>query len=233
MSQTEQNTENKEIVNPVKLDKNNYDYNNSQYTYALLAEFNQDQAETWYYFIRYQGNEENIMYLKKQLETIEWICEDGLSAFDLITEYLVSEKTAKEMTKVDINSQSFHKKFDGKLEKIDLMLKDKEKNKKKMKKVNRVLGFGQIEDYVDKEDLDPEDLVTDSDCSGSGSGSGSGSEDDSGSENSSGSNSGSNSDSEREKKEKKEKTKKTGKLPGAVKSGGQKIPLHILAKRRR
>lgn len=226
MSQTEQNTEKNQPSTETK-----YDYDNSKFTYALLAEFNQDAAETWYYFIRYQGNEENIMYLKKQLETIKWICEDGLSAFDFITEYLVSEKTAKEMTKVDINSQSFHRKFDGKLEKIDLGLKEKEKNKKKMKKVNRVLGFGQIEDYVDKEDLDPEDLVTDSDCSGSGTGSGD--ESGSGSEDEPGSNSGSNSDSEREKKEKKEKTKKTGKLPGAVKSGGQKIPLHILAKRRR
>ena len=38
-------------------------------------------------------------------------------------------------------------------------LKNKDKNERKMVKVFDILGYGQIEDYIDKEDLDEEDLT--------------------------------------------------------------------------
>lgn len=130
-----------------------------QRKYALLMETSADECESWYSFILHNGNEEALQHLQKQLQTVDWVIEDGLSTFDLETTFLVSETTAKEMTKVDLNSYSFHRKFDGVLKKIDFNLRDTDSNKKKMKKIFKVLGYGQIEEFVDKEDIDPEDLV--------------------------------------------------------------------------
>ena len=48
------------------------------------------------------------------------------------------------MTKIDINSYSFHRKFDGILKPINLRLKKKDKNEKKMVKIFDKLGYGQI-----------------------------------------------------------------------------------------
>jgi len=128
--------------------------------YALLQETSGEECESWYYFIKYQGNEEALDHLNKQLSQIEWFVEDGLSTFDLELDYLVSEQTAKEMTKVDINHTSFHRKFDGTLKKIDFKLKPDYKEVKKMEKVYAVLGYGGIENFIDQEDLDPEDMPT-------------------------------------------------------------------------
>ena len=65
------------------------------------------------------------------------------------------------MTKLELNAYAFHRKFDGKLQKIDFNFKEKDlkKNSKLIGKVFDQLGYGQIEDYIDDEDLDPEDLT--------------------------------------------------------------------------
>jgi len=133
--------------------------NSDQYTYATLMETNGEECESWYYFIRYQGNEENLRHLYDQIESIDWYVLDDLSTFDMEINYLVSERTAKEMTKIDMNHTSFHRKFDGKLEKITFPFKKKDSNEKKMKRVYEILSYGQIEDYVDEEDIDEEDLL--------------------------------------------------------------------------
>lgn len=135
--------------------------------YALLQETSGEENESWYVFIKYQGNEEALAHLNKQLEQVEWYLEDDLSTFDLELDYLVSEQTAKEMTKVDINHYSFHRKFDGTLQKIDLKLKPSHSNVKKMSKVYDILGYGGIENYIDQEDIDPEDLRKSDDSSSS------------------------------------------------------------------
>lgn len=130
--------------------------------YAALMETNDKECECWYYFIRYEGNEKALEYLQEQLESIEWHMLDDSSTFDVDLEHFVSAQTAKEMTKLELNAYSFHRKFDGKLRKIHLGLHRKDKNEKKMDKVFDQLGYGQIEDYIDDEDLDSEDLVTNS-----------------------------------------------------------------------
>ena len=132
-------------------------------TYAILQETSGEESESWLYFIKYQGNEEALLDLGKQLEKIDWYIVDDLSTFDLETDFLVCEKTAKEMTKVDLNHCSFHRKFDGKLKKINLGLKDSYSNEKKMSKVFDVLGYGSIEDFIDQEDIDPEDIASEKD----------------------------------------------------------------------
>jgi len=139
---------------------------NVEEKYAILQETSGEESESWLYFIRYTGNEKNLKHLQEQLESVDWYIVDDLSTFDLELDHLVCARTAKEMTKVDLNSHSFHRKFDGVLDKIDFNLKHKDKNEKKMIKVFDILGYGQIEDYIDKEDIDESDLV---DCSSSSS----------------------------------------------------------------
>jgi len=129
-------------------------------TYAILQETSGEESESWLYFIKYQGNEEALSHLGKQLEKIDWYIVDDLSTFDLETNFLVSERTAKEMTKIDLNHYSFHRKFDGTLQKIDLGIKDHYSNEKRMSKVFDILGYGHIEDFIDQEDIDPEDIIS-------------------------------------------------------------------------
>ena len=99
-------------------------------------------------------------HLQAQLETVDWYILDDLSTFDLDLDHLISESTAKELTKLELNHYSFHRKFDGKLDTIDLGLKDRDKNEKKMAKVFDILGYGLIEDFIDHEDIDEEDLTS-------------------------------------------------------------------------
>lgn len=127
--------------------------------YVVLMETSGEECESWYYCIKYKGNEENLQHLQKQLETVDWYIIDDLSTFDLDLEHFISEKTAKELTKLELNHHSFHRKFDGVLDKIELNLRNKDKNERKMLKVFDILGYGQIEDYVDGEDLDEDDLT--------------------------------------------------------------------------
>ena len=126
--------------------------------YAVLMETSGEECESWYYCIQWEKNKENLQHLQDQLESVDWYILDDLSTFDLDLEHLISEQTAKELTKLELNHHSFHRKFDGSLDKINLHLRSKDKNEKKMVKVFDVLGYGQIEDFVDKEDLDEEDL---------------------------------------------------------------------------
>ena len=58
--------------------------------YAILMESNDEEFEQWYYFIKVEGNEENLRYLQKQLEKIDWEIMEDLSTFDLEMEYFVS-----------------------------------------------------------------------------------------------------------------------------------------------
>lgn len=127
--------------------------------YVVLMETSGEECESWYYCIRYNGNEKNLNHLQEQLETVDWYILDDLSTFDLDLEHFICEKTAKELTKLELNHHSFHRKFDGELKQININLRKKDKNEKKMVKVFDILGYGQIEDYIDKEDIDPEDLT--------------------------------------------------------------------------
>ncbi len=136
----------------------------SEDKYAILMETSGEECESWYYFIKYDGNKENLEHLQSQLESIDWFVLDDLSTFDLALDNLISAQTAKEMTKIDLNSCSFHRKFDGKLKKVKLNIKPKDKIEKKMGKIFNVLGYGGIDKFIDKEDIDEEDLT---DCTDS------------------------------------------------------------------
>jgi hypothetical protein len=127
--------------------------------YAILQETSGEECESWYYFIKSNGNEDTLNHLKKQLDSVDWYILGDLSTFDLETSYLVSENTAREMTLVDLNHTSRHRKFDGVLKKIDLGFKDTHSNEKKMNKAFDILSYGKIDEYIDGEDIDPSILV--------------------------------------------------------------------------
>jgi len=140
--------------------------------YVALMETNGKEFESWYYFIRREGNEEALKHLQDQLERVDWFILDDLSTFDLDLDHSVSATTAKQMTKLEMNSYAFHRKFDGKLKTINFNFKKKDnrdneaRNERMICKVFDILGYGQIEDYISDEDLDEEDL-TDNSSSGS------------------------------------------------------------------
>jgi len=108
--------------------------------YVVLMETSGEECESWYYCIKYDGNEKNLEYLHKQLESIDWYILDDLSTFDLDLDHFISEKTAKELTKLELNHYFHHRKFDGVLDKIELNLRNKDENEKKMVKVFDILG---------------------------------------------------------------------------------------------
>lgn len=127
--------------------------------YVVLCETNEHESESWYYFIKYNGNEKALKYLYDQLEKIEMYLIEDMSTFDLDMDHLFSEQTAKEMIKLEVNSVSFHRMFTGKLNFINLELKKRDENEDMLMKCYEVLGMGQIEDYIDGEFIHPEDLV--------------------------------------------------------------------------
>lgn len=131
--------------------------------YAILMETSGEENESWMYFIRVDGNEENLRELEIELNKVDWYILDDLSTFDLDMTTFVSAQTAKEMTKVDLNHTSFHRKFDGVLKKINFGFKKKDNNESKISKVFDILGYGQIENFIDDEDLDEEDLMSEGD----------------------------------------------------------------------
>jgi len=148
------------------MSKNKLDYEPSHKMdgqYAILMETSGEENESWMYFIRVDGNEENLKHLQTELNKVDWYILDDLSTFDLDLTHYVSAQTAKEMTKVDLNHTSFHRKFDGVLKKINFGFKKKDGNETKICKTFDVLGYGQIENFIDDEDLDEEDLVSEND----------------------------------------------------------------------
>jgi hypothetical protein len=122
-------------------------------TYAILMETSGEHNESWLNFIRFQGNEEALKHLQHQLKKVEMYIIDDMSTFDLELNTLVSEQTAREMCLVDLNPYMPHRKFDGKLEKINLDLSKKDDNDEKIEKIHDLLGYGDIDNFIDGEDL--------------------------------------------------------------------------------
>lgn len=126
--------------------------------YAILMETNGEECESWYYFIKYSGNEKQLEHLKKQIDEIEMYVLEDLSAFDIEIENLVSEQTASEMIRIEVNSVTYHRKFDGKMKYIDIKLKKKDSNEKRIEKINDIIGMGDIEKFIEDEDIPDEHL---------------------------------------------------------------------------
>ena len=124
----------------------------SGYHYAILMETSGKENESWYNFIRYEGNEENLRYLEKQLSRVEPVILDELSMFTLELGHLVSEQTAREMCTVDLNAGMFHRKFDGTLKKIRFDFSKRDDNEERIEKIYDMIGRGDIDNFVDGEE---------------------------------------------------------------------------------
>ena len=119
--------------------------------YVVLCETNGKECESWYYFIKYNGNEKALEYLQKQLEKIDMYILDDLSTFDLDLDHFFTQETATEMTRLEVNSHMFHRRFDGDLDMIHLDLRRKDDNEDKIQKANDKLAYGRIEDFIGDE----------------------------------------------------------------------------------
>ena len=123
--------------------------------YVVLQETNGKECESWYYFLKWNGNEDNLRYLGEQLDKIDMFVIDDCSTFDLDLDHFFCETTAKEMIMLEVNT-IFHRKFDGEISAINLGLKKRDSNEDMIYKVFEKIGMGQIEDYAQDEDI-PDD----------------------------------------------------------------------------
>ena len=129
-------------------DKKDYSKN----TYVVLMETSGSECESWLSFIKVEGNEDAINSLQNQLEDIEFYILDELSTFDLETSRPVSYQTAKEMCKLDLNPYMPHRLFNGKLKMIDFKFSKSDDDDDKIEKVNEMIGFGDIDNFIDDEE---------------------------------------------------------------------------------
>ena len=127
----------------------------NEHKYVVLQETNGKEMESWYYFIKYDGNEKELKYLNDQLDKVDMFIIEDISTFDLDLNHFFSEQTASEMIMLEVNTL-FHRKFDGKMDMINLELKKKDDNEDMIYKIFEKIGMGQIEDYVNGEDV-PDD----------------------------------------------------------------------------
>jgi hypothetical protein len=133
--------------------------------YAVLMETDGDKCESIYYFIRYEGNEDALKALGNELEKIkEQTIFDGVANFDLDLEHLVSDTTAFEMIILELNSKSYHRKFDGKMKVIDFKYKPGKvyDDEGRIIRIDAILGDGRIDRYVADEFI-PKSHVTSED----------------------------------------------------------------------
>ena len=138
--------------------------NSTKNQFVILMETNGDELESWYYFIKLNGNEDVLKHLDKQLNEIEMYIEDDMSTFDLDLEHPVSEETARDMIRVELNSVTFHRKFNGKMKQVFLGMRKKDSNDRRLKKLNDILGNQQIENFCEDEEIDPENVLSESDA---------------------------------------------------------------------
>lgn len=116
--------------------------------YAILIETSDEKRESWYSFIRYDGNEDNLHHLEKQLNSVDWLLLPKLSLFQLHLDYLVSEETARQMSKLKLNTIP-HKRYDGHLRKINFGFDNSaDGNVTKIGKIYDTLKFGRIASYI-------------------------------------------------------------------------------------
>jgi len=122
--------------------------------YIVLVETDEDSCEAWYSFLKCNGNDVNIDFLSKQLKTVDpSTLVEGLTVFDIDVKNTVSENTAKEMCLLEINSNTFHRKFDGKLERVDFFLTDDDDDEDRVVKIHELIGYGNISNFISDEDI--------------------------------------------------------------------------------
>lgn len=135
-------------------------YKDDTSRYAILTETSAEEHETWYNFIKYEGNEEALSQLAKDLDKAEsYVLDEETSCFDMDINHLVTAQCAKEMSKVELNAVTFHRKFDGKMKSINFNFRKRDSQEDMILKIHRKLGNRKLERYIDEEDIDSEDEI--------------------------------------------------------------------------
>lgn len=117
--------------------------------YYVLVETSDEYLETAMYFIKKKGNENNMKHLCKQLDYIHtWEPIKNCSIFMHDYKNAVSETTAREMSRLQINAQLPYIIFDGILDKIDLEIEQEWSIVEQIRHVTEMLGSGKISRYI-------------------------------------------------------------------------------------
>lgn len=132
--------------------------------YATLMETSGADCESWYYFIKYDGNEKALQHLKEQIESIEndFVHED-MSKFDIDLDNLITQDAVNQFILLELNSVMYHRRYDGKMQMIDFNFKKKDKDTKRLVKIDDLLGGGAIDKYVEDQYIPKEHEPTESD----------------------------------------------------------------------
>ena len=123
-------------------------------TYAVFAETNADDMETWLTFISKEGNESKLNHLSRQLDQIDWSEAPEYTGMFVVDTKGVSRTTAREMMFVNLNTRYDPNKFDGPMKLIDFGFKKKDSHETKAVKVYELIGEGNVCNFLGKEDLD-------------------------------------------------------------------------------
>jgi hypothetical protein len=136
--------------------------------YAILMETTETDHESWYYFLKYNGNETALKHIKEQLDRIDEVVMSGdINIFDIDVVNLVSETCVDEMIMLELNAVTYHRKFEGVLDMIDFGFDMSDDDDQKLSKVFAMIGDGEIDQYITGEFIPPDHVDTDTDSDGS------------------------------------------------------------------
>uniref|UniRef100_A0A6C0LVY0 Uncharacterized protein n=1 Tax=viral metagenome TaxID=1070528 RepID=A0A6C0LVY0_9ZZZZ len=134
--------------------------------YAVLMETSSVDFESWYYFVKYNGNEEELKNISTQFSKIETpTVYDDINIFDIDVVNLVNEQTASDIIMLELNSVSYHRKFDGVLKNVDFDFEEDDNDMHRLYKIFDVLGNGNIDEYISDEDIPDNHQLSDDDNS--------------------------------------------------------------------
>lgn len=122
--------------------------------YAVFAETNADDMETWLTFISMNGNEKHLTHLSDQLDKIDWGEAPEYTGMFALDTRGVSYQTAREMMMLNLNTRYDPNKFDGSMKRIDFGFKKRDTDETKAVKVYELIGGGHVCDFLGQEDLD-------------------------------------------------------------------------------
>jgi len=122
--------------------------------YAVFAETNADDMETWITFIDIEGNESHLLFLSKQLDQIDWSAAPEYTGMFVIDINGVSLSTAREIMFINLNTRYDPNKFDGRMKKIDFGFEKGDSDETKAVKVYELIGEGNVCTYLGQEDLE-------------------------------------------------------------------------------
>jgi hypothetical protein len=123
-------------------------------SYAVFAETNADDMETWLTFISKSGNEDHLNHLAKQFNEIDWGEAPEYTGMFALDTRGVSWSTARDMMMINLNTRYDPNKFDGPMQRVDFGFKRRDTDETKAVKVYEIIGGAHICDFLGTEDLD-------------------------------------------------------------------------------